>query len=131
MSITPHLMREKQNTTMADIQHLASLTEEDIKNRYITPAIDQAGWRKDQYRMEYPFTDGRIISAGSEYERASRKKADYVLYLNNDNLLAVVEAKSAGNDRITPEGFPEDSTRLPEFYNGTYEYLKSLGIAEI
>ncbi|MBR6116634.1 MAG: restriction endonuclease subunit S [Paludibacteraceae bacterium] len=54
---------------MADIQHLASLTEEDIKNRYITPAIDQAGWRKDQYRMEYPFTDGRIISAGSEYYR--------------------------------------------------------------
>lgn len=27
---------------MADIQHLATLTEEDIKNRYITPAIVQA-----------------------------------------------------------------------------------------
>lgn len=121
---------------MADIQHLASLTEEDIKNRYITPAIDQAGWRKDQYRMEYPFTDGRIISAGSEYERASRKKADYVLYLNNDNLLTrarqgIVICVPAGNDRITPEGFPKDATRLPEFYNGTYEYLKSLGIEEI
>ena len=38
---------------------------------------------------------------------------------------------SAGNDRITPEGFPEDVTRLPEFYIGTYEYLKSLGIEEI
>ena len=25
----------------------------------------------------------------------------------------------------------EDGTRLPEFYNGTYEYLKSLGIEEI
>ena len=23
------------------------------------------------------------------------------------------------------------ATRLPEFYNGTYEYLKSLGIEEI
>jgi len=63
---------------MADIQHLASLTEEDIKFRYITPAIESAGWQKNQIRMEYFFTDGRIISAGSEYERASRKKADYV-----------------------------------------------------
>ena len=37
----------------------------------------------------------------------------------------------SGNNRLTPEGFPEDPTRLPEFYNGTYEYLKSLGIKEI
>ena len=36
-----------------------------------------------------------------------------------------------GNDRLTPEGFPEDPTRLPTAYNGTYEYLKSLGIEEI
>jgi hypothetical protein len=36
-----------------------------------------------------------------------------------------------GNNRFTPEGFPEDPTRLPEFYNGTYEYLKSLGLKEI
>ena len=36
-----------------------------------------------------------------------------------------------GNDNFTPDGFPEDSTRLPAFYNGTYEYLKSLGIDEI
>ena len=33
-----------------------------------------------------------------------------------------------GNSKITPEGFPEDPTRLPEFYNGTYEYLKLLGL---
>ena len=33
-----------------------------------------------------------------------------------------------GNDHLTAEGFPEDPTRLPEFYNGTYEYFKSLGI---
>ena len=36
-----------------------------------------------------------------------------------------------GNSRLTPEGFPEDPTRLPEFYDGTYEYLKSLGLEEI
>lgn len=36
-----------------------------------------------------------------------------------------------GNPNKTLNGFWEDSTRLPEFYNGTYEYLKSLGIEEI
>ena len=36
-----------------------------------------------------------------------------------------------GNSNKTPEGFPEDPTRLPEFYNGTYEYLKSLGLEEL
>ena len=36
-----------------------------------------------------------------------------------------------GNSNVTPEGFPEDPTRLPDFYNGTYEYLKSLGLKEI
>lgn len=36
-----------------------------------------------------------------------------------------------GNGQLTPEGFPEDPTRLPSFYNSTYEYLKRLGINEI
>ncbi len=36
-----------------------------------------------------------------------------------------------GNNRINSEGFPEDATRLPEFYDGTYRYLKSLNIKEI
>lgn len=43
----------------------------------------------------------------------------------------IVICVPSGNNRLTPEGFPEDPTRLPEFYNGTYEYLKSLGIKEI
>ena len=36
-----------------------------------------------------------------------------------------------GNSNKTPNGFWEDSTRLPEYYDGTYNYLKSLGIEEI
>ena len=36
-----------------------------------------------------------------------------------------------GNPNKNVSGFGEDSTRLPEYYNGTYEYLKSLGIEEI
>ena len=30
-----------------------------------------------------------------------------------------------------PEGNPDDPTRLPEFYDGTYQYLKSIGIENL
>lgn len=36
-----------------------------------------------------------------------------------------------GNPNITANGTPEDPTRLPEFYDSTYQYLKSIGIEEI
>lgn len=36
-----------------------------------------------------------------------------------------------GNGRKTPEGFPEDSTRLPSYYNSTFSYFKELGINEL
>lgn len=36
-----------------------------------------------------------------------------------------------GNSNKTSTGFWEDSTRLPEFYDGTYQYLKNIGIEEI
>ena len=37
------------------------LTEEDVKNRYITPALEKSGWQREQMKMEYPFTDGQIL----------------------------------------------------------------------
>ena len=36
-----------------------------------------------------------------------------------------------GNPNKTVSGFWEDATRLPEFYDGTYQYLKSLGLEEL
>lgn len=36
-----------------------------------------------------------------------------------------------GNDRTTPEGFPEDSTRVPSLYDPTYEYFKQIGMSEL
>ena len=36
-----------------------------------------------------------------------------------------------GNEKKNADGFPEDPTRLPEFYKGTYNYLKSLGLKEL
>lgn len=36
-----------------------------------------------------------------------------------------------GNSYVTLNGYPEDSTRLPEFYDETFKYIKSLGLEEI
>ena len=36
-----------------------------------------------------------------------------------------------GNGNIIPTDLWEDSTRLREYYDGTYQYLKGLGIVEI
>ena len=45
--------------------------------------------------------------------------------------IGMVICVPAGNANKTAGGFPEDATRLPEFYDGTYKYLKSLGLEEI
>lgn len=43
----------------------------------------------------------------------------------------IVICVPTGNGKLGSDGFPEDPTRLPEFYDGTYEYLKSMGLEEI
>ena len=70
-----------------------SLSERDICTKFITPAIESAGWNKfSQYFEEVNITDGRIIVRGSLTTRASRKRADYILYYK-DNPVAIIEAK--------------------------------------
>ncbi len=76
------------------------LSEEDIKLRYITPAIEYAGWTKDRIRMEYAFTDGRVIFEGNVHARQSSLRADYLLFDRNNYPIAVVEAK----DNTKPMG---------------------------
>jgi len=71
-----------------------NLSEEDIKARYITPAITGAGWDiKKQVRLEYAFTAGRIILRGNITARGKQKRADYVLFFKNNFPIAVLEAK--------------------------------------
>jgi len=75
---------------------MKKLTEEDIKNRFITPAIENSGWAKEQVLMEYFFTDGQILVRGNSVKRGKRKKADYLLTHKNGQVpLAIIEAKDA------------------------------------
>lgn len=79
-----------------DTVQIADLSEEDIKLRFITPAIQNAKWDFKDIRMEYPITDGAIkLKTGTNKAfRESPKKADYVLFNNGTIPLAVVEAKN-------------------------------------
>ena len=79
---------------MSDLMKKHEMTEEDIKLQFITPAIEGAGWdRQKQIRMEYNFTDGRVIVRGNVTARGKRKRTDYLLYYKPNIPLAIVEAK--------------------------------------
>ncbi len=78
---------------MSDLLNKSEMTEEDVKLKYITPAIDCKWDKRSQMRMEYNFTDGRVIVRGNATARGKRKKADYLLYYKPNLPLAIVEAK--------------------------------------
>lgn len=68
------------------------MSEEDIKRQYITPAIESK-WNPKKITMETKITDGKINLRGNMVAREKPKRADYLLYLNANNPIAVVEAK--------------------------------------
>ena len=70
------------------------LTERDICTKYITPALEKAGWDiLTQVREEFPLTDGRILVRGNLHTRARNKRADYVLFYKPNMPIAIIEAK--------------------------------------
>lgn len=78
------------------------LSERDICTRFITPAIQQAGWEQRQFREEVNLTDGRVMVRGKLAARIRNpeakggpKRADYVLYARPNVPIAIVEAKQA------------------------------------
>lgn len=77
---------------MSMILSKKSMSEEDIKLQYITPAITSK-WNQKKITMETQVTDGRINLKGNFVCREKPKRADYILYLNANNPIAVVEAK--------------------------------------
>ncbi len=84
----------------------SQMTEEDIKLNFITPALQKRGW-KNKITMEtkVQFTDGKVSLKGNIVYRESPKKADYVLYINANNPIAVVEAKD--NNHIVSYGLQQ------------------------
>ncbi len=79
------------------------LSERDICTKFITPALEQAGWDiATQVREEFPLTKGRIIVRGKLHTRAQNKRADYVLFHKPNMPIAVMSVSG----RITANSSP-------------------------
>jgi type I restriction enzyme R subunit len=74
--------------------NIKDLSEADIKEKFITPAIILAGWdEQTQIGREIFFTDGRIYVKGKLTARGKRKFADYILFYKPNVPIAIIEAK--------------------------------------
>lgn len=82
------------------------MTEEDIKLNFITPALSPK-WN-GRMTMETQITDGKINLRGNLMSRALPKRADYVLYINANNPIAIVEAKD--NQHAVADGLQQAMT---------------------
>lgn len=78
------------------------LSERDICTKFITPAIQEAGWLQHQFREEVSLTDGRVMVRGKLASRIRNpdakggpKRADFVLYARPNVPIAIIEAKQA------------------------------------
>ena len=112
------------------------MSEEDIKLNFITPALLNHGW-KDKITMEQAvrFTDGKINIKGNLVARSPAKKADYILYINANNPIAIVEAKD--NNHSASFGMQQAKTyatmmKIPFAYSSNgdafeeYDYLTGI-----
>ena len=75
-----------------------------------------------------PFGWDHNAFRGSRWNKI--RKAEAQAYQLNAYRVLMTRARK-GMVICVPQGNPDDDTRLPEFYDGTYEYLKSLGLEVI
>ena len=101
-----------------------------------TCVLWDADMRCDNGKWRYYTFNGK--TAWNEKTPDTENKQEQIKYMLNAYRVLLTRARAgmvicvpAGNSHKNPSGFWEDSTRLPKFYDGTYQYLKSLGIEEI
>ena len=110
------------------------MSEEDIKLYFITPAIQVKGW-KGFITMETKITAGKVNLHGNIVVREKPKKVDYLLYIRENQPIAVVEAKK--NDKSISFGLQQakeyaEKLDLPFAYSSNgdgfeeYDYLTGL-----
>jgi type I restriction enzyme R subunit len=83
-------------TTQGQALNKKNLSESDLCDKFIRPAMEQAGWNGlDQIYREYPLRAGRVVVRGSKAQRdkSTVLRADYALFFKANIPLAVVEAK--------------------------------------
>jgi type I site-specific restriction endonuclease len=84
------------------------LSEIDICEKFISPAIVRAGWSiHDQVFREYPLRVGRVTVRGNKSHRdqSTVLRADYALFYKSNIPIAVVEVKD-NNKSISATPIP-------------------------
>jgi type I restriction enzyme R subunit len=71
-----------------------SLSESDICDRYISPALLTSGWDETRWRREYAFTAGRIIVRGELVARGKQKRADISAIVISEQSCCLRKARS-------------------------------------
>ena len=101
-----------------------------------TCVLWDADMRCDNGKWRYYTFNGK--TAWNEKIPDTENKQEQIKYMLNAYRVLLTRSRAgmvicvpSGNPNKNPSGFWEDSTRLPKFYDGTYQYLKSLGIEEI
>ena len=77
--------------------------------------------RKNNEWQNFSFTGNRWLNIRSEERKAYQINAYRVLLTRARQGMVI----------CVPEGNPDDATRLPAFYDNTYEYFKQIGLTEI
>lgn len=101
-----------------------------------TCVLWDADMRCDNGKWRYYTFNGK--TAWNEKIPDTESKQEQIKYMLNAYRVLLTRARAgmvicvpSGNPNKNPSGFWEDSTRLPKYYDGTYEYLKKIEIEEI
>lgn len=104
--------------------------------------LEDAASEFDVQGLELDWTclvwDGDLRRKGRKWQNFTLKgnqwqnirSADKKAYQINAYRVLLTRARQ-GMVICVPEGNPDDATRLPEFYDGTYNYFKQIGLEEI
>nr|WP_295781760.1 DEAD/DEAH box helicase family protein [Rhodoferax sp.] len=102
-----------------------NLSESDLCDKVIRPAIVNAGWHTlDQIYAQYPLRAGRVVVRGKTAKRdqATVLFADFALFLKPNIPLAVVEAKKA---RLSVSAGMQQATKYAELLGVPFSFASN------
>lgn len=131
LAIDVRLQPDVENWFLADKMDVrSSLFLEDAATEFDIQGLE-LDWTCLIWDGDFRYTsDGWDHNAfkGSRWQKIRQKEAQS--YQLNAYRVLMTRARQ-GMIICVPKGDSKDHTRLPEFYNGTYEYLKTIGLKEI
>jgi type I restriction enzyme R subunit len=102
-----------------------ALSESDISDKFVRPAMVQAGWHTlDQIYAQFSLRAGRMVVRGNKAHRDKDTvlKADFALFLKPNIPLAVVEVKKA---RLSPQAGMQQAIHYAELLDVPFSFTSN------